>query len=655
MDFKEIYAKSREQLKVLKKTLDKIELSSKLKSKMSELKNSENLKNFKNLKLSLGLKIPPKSKQFLRENYVTLQKHLAKVPSLCKYHALNISVLILSYAVASVLAYPEFRLTAFCKEIFSLICAYAAVFIWFLDGIANPNQVKIAIGVTACIAPLLFIVNSFFSAIVVLILMMLSEFALLQYIRGCNIFSQKIPVYLVCETEHDAEAAAALSLSAHYKIFEIVVLDTAEKSPQSLSTMKSIERLRNRLQKFLRFPFFPYPRRLLYFSQNAIRENLMELQEISAQFSIPLFRIFADEFSDSNSASATILSAIHAAPISLSSLDTPTFAKQDRLNLGHALKNRRLWIAYDGRAPVLDLISALVNYSNAGDVTILCEMEKFAQDVARKLTAKFHGEAAKNYKIAREISCLQETKPDILFYGMPTAPAYFETDNLKEMVVKNVLFTEKFKKFARGIPSIFVFSDASAVDKSNLVGAVQRLGELFLQSIEKLKIIRIPATPFDELGLANKIFDAASRFGRVNLSELQPTYYRNDISPLLLKSIILGNKSRDNSVFTILPPHAPDHLVAQICASFNLKANEDISIICDNEITPAAVAESGSGLGTPLRASEELKETSVPNIFVTNSDLPKKFMDSWSVDKVNQMSTRDLISAVFQSVSEKIR
>ena len=176
-----------------------------------------------------------------------------------------------------------------------------------MDGIANPNQVKIAIGVTACVAPLLFMVNSFFTAVVVLILMMLSEFALLQYIRGCNIFSQKIPVYLVCETERDAEVATAFSLSEHYKVFEIVVLNTVEKSHRNLSTMKSIEHLQNRLQKFLCFPFFPYPRRLLYFSQNAIPENLMKLKKISAQSSIPLFRIIAEEFSDSNS-------AIHAAP-----------------------------------------------------------------------------------------------------------------------------------------------------------------------------------------------------------------------------------------------------------------------------------------------------------------------------------------------------
>ena len=64
-------------------------------------------------------------------------------------HLINLSILVVSYVLGSLLIYPEFKISVFFKELFSIICIYGAIFCWFSEKFSE-NNVLIA-GVPATI------------------------------------------------------------------------------------------------------------------------------------------------------------------------------------------------------------------------------------------------------------------------------------------------------------------------------------------------------------------------------------------------------------------------------------------------------------------------------------------------------------------------
>ncbi|MDR2724350.1 MAG: hypothetical protein LBB25_04090 [Holosporaceae bacterium] len=111
------------------------------------------------------------------ECYSKLVKKISFIPvSYYVTHIKSIVVLILIYGLASFLVYPKFDFYTFLKEIFSLLCAYGAILLWFVDKLDDEDQFKIAMGTTACIAPILFINNPWTIALSSLLLMIFGEF-----------------------------------------------------------------------------------------------------------------------------------------------------------------------------------------------------------------------------------------------------------------------------------------------------------------------------------------------------------------------------------------------------------------------------------------------------------------------------------------------
>ncbi|MDR1561219.1 MAG: polysaccharide biosynthesis protein [Holosporaceae bacterium] len=589
-----------------------------------------------------------------------LDKVKVNVPEECAYHLRNISVVFLSYTTVSLLIYPEFKMNVFCKEIFALLCAYGAIFFWFLDRIAKEIPFRVAIGVTACIAPMLFVNNSFGAAIICLLLIVFCEFLIFEYIRGCNLFSNLIPVYIICENEEDI--VNINNLSTTYKVLELIALFESGNNNDKLSPLKSTNDIKNWLHKISYFPFYPSPKKLIYLAGKNKTKNFDELLRISTEYSIPLIKA-----SENTSCKQSPLFPLNISPVSFADLDEITISSQDRSALTSAFKAKRVCICYDGRRSVLDLIYA-ISLVNSVDLTICCESEDLAIEAEQTLLSKC---VNKNYKVKiinLDLLCLQDAKLDILFYCMPVKSFYSGEDSLKESVIKNVLDTNRLIKFAQSckISFVFILSNIRALNANNWVGATLRFGELFAQFADsqsrklhtKFRVVRMPDCATDKIGVFGKIVSSILSFGYVNIDfpnvELANVYYRRNILPPLLKFITSTMKAYDftSSVYTIVPEHkiSLNELIEKICNVFCLKKDKDIRVIYN---TKSEMME----LEDFPNISESLEKTTIDNVFCTKfvNVKPSAYESVWSVEEINKMSTRELISLVFQSLSEKIK
>ncbi len=579
------------------------------------------------------------------------------IPKEQVYHFENIAVLLVSYTIVSLLLYPELKITTYLKEVFSLLCAYGAIFLWFINKLNEHSQFKIAVGVTACVAPVLFIGNPFVVACVCLLMIIAVEFIIFEYLRGCHLFAETTPVYVICDDEDAAEAFS--DFSDKFKVLELIVL-SGEKN--RFSRLCSVEDLREWLRKINRIPFFPFPRRLMYFSKKMNADNLAQLLELSSEFSIPLFKVSHEVFD--NITSSNLLGV---SPASFFDFDATSLSSQDKNNLASAIKGKKVWIYYDGRSSVLDLIYAM---SSVGAIlTVLCETENLAIDVEQELSGK---RQCKNFKIKIvDVNAFdsEDIKPDILFYNMPIKSFNSGDSNLRDAVIKNVLGMHNFVKEVQAaqIPYVFVLSATNAFNADNWVGATQRLGELFAQFADtqsrkthsKFKVIRIPDTATDQLGILGKIVSSILSKGCVNIdfpeSELLTVYHRKDVLPLLARAVTLALKTYDSNscVYTVAPKNGIvlDELIKHVCNVFCLQKDKDVRVVYNNKSEPMELDN------FPNIAKETPEKTNVANVFSTKlmNANPEDYNDIWKIEEIRKMSTRDLISAVYQSLNQKLK
>lgn len=578
-------------------------------------------------------------------------------------HLQNISVLIGAYTLTSIFIYPEFKFVTFLKEVFSLICVYGAIFLWFIDKIKADIRCKIVIGVTACAAPVIFVSNTFSIALIEILLMIFIEYIVFEYLRGCNLFSNLIPIYLV--TDDNKKPNFINKLYKKYKILEIINLSSTntKNSKFVFNTMNSIDGIKNRLLKTNKIPFFPFPRRILYFSYQQDIEILSRLSELSAEFSIPLFKI--SDISD-NQHPNSLNSDFEISPLRVQDFEQIIIDTQEKAALTSVFKNKRVWIYYDGRQSVFDLIAAICSV-NSADLTIFCESETLLCEINNELNGK---NTYKNYKtkvIDTNLLNLQESKPDILFYNIPIKSIESSEDNLKEALVKNVLNTKHIIEFAQKLKIRFVFllSSIEALNASNWIGATQRLGELIVQSADsksrklytKFRIIRLPECITDKTSILGSIISSIKSEGQINLASPNSIkyYHRKDILHPLLKMLAFALKEHDfsSSVYTIMPQKQIllENAIKIICNNLGLRKDEDIKIVCNSKLETM-------DLESFPNISETLEKTEIDSVMSTkflstNLDIAKTVL--WDIEQIKEMKTRDLITSVFQNLNEKTK
>ena len=131
-------------------------------------------------------------------------------------------------------------------------------------------------------------------------------------------------------------------------------------------------------------------------------------------------------------------------------------------------------------------------------------------------------------------------------------------------------------------------------------------------------------------------------------------YYRKEIISPLIKSVVQSLKESDpfHSVLTILPKKGADlkELIRAVCNILCLRPDHDIKI-SNKPSSETMELESFPNI------SEKLEKTSLPEVMCTKftSTKAESYDSNWNVEQINSMSTRDLISAVFQSLSEKTK
>lgn len=575
-------------------------------------------------------------------------------PPSSKYfvHVVNIVVLISSYTIASLLVYPRFSFAVFFKETFALLCAYYAVFLWFIEQTKNQVPMRIIIGVTACICPVFFMNNAFSVGIVCLILLIIFEFITFEYIRGCDLFSSHIPIYVICEKESDVGYIG--DLFTENKVLKLILLHSFGDTLR-FSSIRSINALDSWLSKITRLSFFPVPARLVYFSNNPDNEHVKQLLELSIKFSIPAFAVKVNAIVQGGKKSHVL------GYIPLQILREQTIDKALSINL---FKGKRVWICFDGHEHMLDLIQAL-SLNQSTDLTILCKSEYMAVALNQRLAFSCPDRIF-NIKIMEfENYESQETKPDVLFYSMPVSSHYVEENNQKEAVIGNVLKTQKIIQFAQRnrLTDVFIFSSIKAFNANTWAGATQRLGELFAQFASsqhrklftKFHVIRLPDYSFSKSEIYGEISESIRNRGYVYIKDMGIPVLQDktDVFPLLIRAISLSMKN-DNWACAVLTVSAKnqaslDKLIKHACLREGLRSNIDVKVVYNFDPRPM-------DLESFPNISEALEKTSYPNIFITNfiNSGSEHFREIWTADQVNHMSKRELVSAVMQSLNDKI-
>ncbi len=578
---------------------------------------------------------------------------LQRIPDNYRYHIINFLIIICSYCICSCLIYPHFSFFGFIKEVFSLLFIYGAIFCWFTDKILENNLLKICLVVTACFAPIVFIVNSFGVAVVTLIFVIFVEYIIISYFRGNKLFSGNIPVYVICETAQDVENIS--DVFKKYKVLECVLLSSSEKNYKNIcfSQLSSISDIEKHLRKINCLSFFPFPRRILYYSKSPISDNLEKLIDLSLEYSLRIFRI---TFPIGNNKEYKL------SPVCYQGFRYKLLPNIDKSGLNGMFKGKNIWVCFDGRAAVKDFITILSNISIA-NLTVICDSEVLVGEIQRRLK-----KSNRNYhiKIADLFFMLENnTPPDFLFYNLPIKAMYMNDDHLKESLVKNVIDTEKLINLAYEfkIPNVYVFSSTKAINASNWVGATQRLGELSLQhadfysrkNLSKFKIIRIPHNICDDFGIKKEITDSLLSDGYIHIdtaeNELKKIFLEKDILSLLIKAVLFAYKSNQNAeVLTLIPSNEIniDNFIKNICSDFGLKKDIDVPVVYEHH-------NETMELDNFPNISESLEKTSLQNIFRTKfiASAVGSYNQPLSLEIISKMSAREIISAVFQSLSEK--
>ncbi len=581
-----------------------------------------------------------------------IERIFKRIPEKYQCHVVNLFVITIAYSVCSILIYPEFLLLTYLKEIFSIFCIYGAIFCWFMEMISYDNIMRICIALNICIAPIIFFNSSFGVAIVMMLVLLFAEYITLCYIKGSELFSDALPIYIVCETASDLEKIA--DLFEKYKVLEAIALSElkSEKVHLKLSGISSIEMLQQRLERCNLIPFIPTPRRIIYHSENKNVEHLADIMNIANQYSIPAFKVARDQKSDEYG----------FAPLVPGTVKSKTISSTDKNALSQLLKGKDVWICFDGREAVKDLIE-IVSEISVSNLTVICSAEVLVSEIQNVLA-----ESSRNVhiKIADLTFLLKnEAAPDFLFYNIPVKSAHLTEEHLKESLIKNVFETDSFIKLAQqqNVKNVCALSSTEARDASNWVGATQRLGELLMQHadffsrkhITKFKVIRLPDNIDDEFSVKREIINSLKSSGCVKLSasenELSKLFDEKEIFPLLIKAIAYAFKTGKHAeVYTIIPNKKADVslFISEICSEFGLKKDIEVPVIYGHH---GETME----LDNFPNISEPLNETTVEGVHSTAfvASAIESYETLITEEQISQMSSREIISTVFQSLAEK--
>jgi len=603
-------------------------------------------------------KILNTAKNFIEKNNIdnftknTINTIVALLPSsIIKHmeHITNLFVLISAYMLVSLFMYPDLKFIVFIKEIFALICAYFAITLWFMDQTKKQFPIKTIIGVTACIAPVFFMNNNFSVALICVILLIICEFIIFEHIRGCHLFSNKTPAYIICETEEDINK----NLLSDFKVLKYIVL--SETNSVKFSSINSIDTLDRWLERINRFAFFPIPSRLIYLAKTPNADHQQQLLELSIKYSIKAFN-------------AKIKSEEKDGKISqflaLTSLRNDTLFTGDKTQLATIFKNKKICICFDGHNCLFDLI---VSFSAVQSInlTIVCWSEHIAVNLIQKLSV-LHPEKSFNVKVVSFDNFIaQENKIDVLFYNMPINSSYCEESNQKEAIIGNVTQTQKLIQFAQQnhINDVFIFSSIKAFNANTWIGATQRLGELFAQfastkfrkMASKFHVIRTPEYLTSSIEFFGDAIKQIKNNGHIIINNTAIPVLQNgrEVYALIIKAINISMKNDDflSSVLTVSTKkqYSIDDAISHVREQFELRPM-DIRVSYSSEPRPM-------DLESFPNISETLEKTNIANVFVTRfiNSGSELFEDKWDITEINRMSTRELVSAVMQSLNDKMK
>lgn len=579
-------------------------------------------------------------------------------------HLQNISILLLSYIVVSAAIYPDLSLWKCAKEIFSLLCMYAAIFIWFMEKITTSNAYKVLIGVTAIFAPVIFVNSSLEVAIVTILFLIILEYVVYEYASGCNLFSNLTPVYIVC-SNHKQIKGLKSELNSRFKIIGFVLTDDVgtkrDEAEIDIDRVKFTD-LEKKLSKLDRMFFLPYPREILYLpceDEKRASEQLSRLCLICAKFSLKVFKI-------SCVAEDRRHQGFSIVPVTTQDVvPDANFAQlKQKTTLNAAFKNSRVWVFADESEMFLDLIHSISTVSSV-DLTVFCDSIQLSEDLYSELTKK-RGITNYKTKIADiNMISLQESKPDIIFYSLPVKGHVKSEYSLKEILVKNVLYTQNLIEYAQNarVKYVFIMSSSDAVNASNWIGATQRLGELIAQHADakskrlftKFKVIRTPlysSTAFKALNnVAVSILSTGSAiFYKDKLPHIQSddTLFRS-----LLRLIFTMIKEDDpfRSVYTISSPSLDEQSASDLAvkASSIIGLKNSVKVVFESDEDSEQM-----DLENFPNIQEEFEETEIPYVTRTKllpSDGKEHEGLPLTLEIVRNMNTRELISFVFQEIS----
>lgn len=582
--------------------------------------------SLKKIKIQI-LRILSSIKNFYNEKIET------QIPANYLEHLENISIIIFSYLVSSLVIKTEFNLLITLKELFAIICCYLAIIFWFIDKVSKENRYRFAMAVVTFIAPILFITNHFSVAITILLIIICLNFVFFECLRVKNLFSSKTPAYVICEEEYDPNILKFLR--NHYKVVEIIELNKNEENHKKHS-LKDLEEMKAWLRKINKFLFYIFPRTFIYLARQNNPETILSLLEIAGEFSIPLKKATGNQI----------------LPITSSDIDSFKPTSQEKSMISSIVKNKKVWISYDGREFILELIKC-ISLVNSADITVICENEKLLTQIDENINQQ-----NRNFKTrvaCPNMICALDTAPDVIFYSLPLTSANINETHFKDAAIKNIIETDNVIKFTQKRRAKYVFLISSNSHSHAWLQATSLIAENLAQLADsehrkrytKFIPIRIPNYFTDQF----QIFEQMKAFingCQDNISSASEIFLKKDVMPLLIKCIYMSIK--DNSfnsnanTYIINPKSTPTTNILQFLKNL-LGINEVKLQISEKEkIQPESCS--------PI--IEDINETSIEGIsFSKLKNLEgKSYKETPSIEQINSMGIRELTADIFDRISQ---
>lgn len=568
--------------------------------------------------------------QILAEKYIFAiksyyqEKIKKRIPSKYIEHFENISIIIFAYLISSLIIRPEFQFLTILKELFAIICCYTAVIFWFVDKISKTNRYRFAMIVITFIAPIFFITNPFSVATTILIFIICLNFLFFECLRVKNLFSTVTPVYVICEDEYDQNVLN--SLEKKFKVMEVIYLN------QEKSSLKNLDDMHAWLKKINKFLFYIFPRYLIYLAKKKNPDTLLKLTDIAKEFSIAVLKVNNNKI----------------LPLSFSDIDSFTPNAQEKSMISSIVKNKKIWIIYDGRNFVLELIKSISMISST-DVIVFCENEKTSSIL------ELNSDKNRNFKIKiadNNVICSQDSSPDILFYSLPVISSKINDISFKDVSIKNIVETNNIIKFAQKCRARYVFLLSSSYYSHEWIKATSIEAEHLAQLADsqhrknytKFIPIRIPNHILDQFGIIDQM--KANLKGIQNKIFASKVFLKKDVMPLLIKCIYMSIKDNlfnSNANTYTLNPETYDLNKVIKYLQFIFQSNEVDFNISDEEIVKLENFPS---------IEEDIIETSEPGVtfFKLKNLQIDSYKEALNIEQINSMSVRELVSDVFERI-----